>query len=78
MKRTSMQHLEMEDTRKNFLSSLTAILLQLTGIHLLIKLLKNLKKNMAKGSIFSILNLVKLMKLWKKPRKKKLTVSYLI
>ena len=78
MKRTSMQHLEMEDTRKNFLSSLTAILLQLTGIRLLIKLLENLKKNMAKGSIFSILNLVKLTKLWKKPRKKKLTVSYLI
>ena len=72
------EHLEMEDTRKNFLSSLTAILLQLTGIRLLIKLLENLKKNMARGSIFSILNLVKLTKLWKKPRKKKLTVSYLI
>ena len=39
---------------------------------------KEFKKNMARGSIFSILNLVKLMKLWKKPRKKKLTVSYLI
>ena len=78
MKYISMPHLEMVVRLQNYWKRVIEMLSQLTRIHVFNLEQKNLRKDMVKGSNFLKKNLVEYKTLWKRSKKKKLTVSYLI